>query len=167
MNASKYSNVDGKMVEEYRMEKVKQLEERITEDVKRHAKLLSKYKNRCKIIEVISHLCNFVNVISAGGAVGSSGVGLLPAVIPCATITGIATLTNATLQMIQKKLDRKRKKHSEIMVLAQRTKNRIQKMVSRNTDDDLLEMYEFEEIMNLETNYGDNTQKIVNKFCKK
>jgi gamma-glutamyl:cysteine ligase YbdK (ATP-grasp superfamily) len=68
-----------------------------------------------------------VNVLSAGRAVGSCGVGLLPAVLPCATITGIATLTNATLHVLQKKIDTKKKKRSEIMVLAQRTKNRLQK----------------------------------------
>ena len=40
MNTSKYSDVDGKMVEEYRMARVKHLEERITEDVENHTKLL-------------------------------------------------------------------------------------------------------------------------------
>ena len=40
----------------------------------------------------------------------SSGMGLLPAVLPCATITGIGTVTNTTLQMIKKNIDRKKKK---------------------------------------------------------
>lgn len=48
-------------------------------------------------------LCNFVNIISAGGTMGSSGMGLLPAVLPYATITGLGTITNTTLQMIKKK----------------------------------------------------------------
>lgn len=51
------------------------------------------------------------------------------------------------------------------MVLAQRTKNRLQKVVRRNTDDDALDVSEFEEIMNLESNYEDHKQKVVNKFC--
>ena len=167
MNTSKYSDVDGKMAEEYRMTKVKHLEERITEDVENHAKLLSKCKKQCRIIEMIGHCCNFVNVLSAGGAVGSSGVGLIPVVIPCATITGIATLTNATLKLIQKKIDMKKKKHSKIMVLAHTTKNKLQKIVSRSTDDDMLDVSEFEEIMNLEKDYEDNKRKIVNNFAKK
>jgi hypothetical protein len=37
-------------------------------------------------------------MLFAGGAVESSGVRLLPAVLPCATIAGIATLTNTTLE---------------------------------------------------------------------
>ena len=167
MSASKYTDIDGTMADEYRTAKLREVEEKITADIKRHAKLLSKYKKHCKIVQMMCHFCNFVNVLSAGGAVGSSGVGLLPAVIPCATITGIATLTNATLHVLEKKIETNKKKHSEIMVLAQRTKNRLQKVVSRNTDDDVLDVSEFEEIMNLESNYEDQKQKVVNKFCKK
>lgn len=160
MNASKYTDIDGKMADKYRMAKLKEVEEKITADIKRHAKLLSKCKKHCKIIEMTCHFCTFVNVLSAGRAVGSCGVGLLPAVLPCATITGIATLTNATLHVLQKKIDTKKKKRSEIMVLAQRTKNRLQKVVKRNTDDDVLDVSEFEEIMNLESNYEDHKQKV-------
>lgn len=76
MNASKYTDIDGKMADKYRMAKLKEVEEKITADIKRHAKLLSKYKKHCKIIEMTCHFCTFVNVLSAGRAVGSCDVGL-------------------------------------------------------------------------------------------
>jgi hypothetical protein len=60
MNASKYTDIDGKMVDKYRMAKLKEVEEKITADIKRHAKLLSKYKKHCKIIEMTCHFCRFV-----------------------------------------------------------------------------------------------------------
>lgn len=67
MNASKYSDVHGKLAEEYRMKKLKEVEENIKVDIKRHAKLLSKYNNHSEIVQMICHVCNSVNVLSAGG----------------------------------------------------------------------------------------------------
>ena len=41
METSRYSEIDGKMAEEYRMTKLKEVEEKITADLKRHAQLLT------------------------------------------------------------------------------------------------------------------------------
>lgn len=155
-------DIDGKMVEEYRLQKLRGLESTLTTDIEKHTRSLTKYKKIKKTLEGIIHVCNFVNVIFAGGAVGSSGVGLFPAVLPCATIAGLATITNTTLQVINKKIATKKKRHSEKMLLAHRTKNRLQNAISRIADDDIVDASEFDELMELDKSYHE--QKINMKM---
>ena len=75
-----------------------------------------------KIVEITIHILNVITVLSAGGTVGSSGMGMLFAILPCATISSIATLANATLQVFLKKIIINQKKHSKTMLFAKQIK---------------------------------------------
>ena len=165
MTTSKSTDsLDGKMVEEYRIKNVQDLELQLKTEIRNYSQTISKYKKISRIIECFIQICNFVNIVFAGGTMGSSGMGLLPAVLPCATITGIGTVTNTTLQMIKKNIDRKKKKHFELIILAQNTKNELQKLISRFADDDRIDVTEFEEMMTLDKVYNQKKQKLINKY---
>ena len=159
----KTDELDGKFVEDYRMNSVKEVENTLKSDILNYTKLLKKYKKLFKILEVITQICNFINLLSTTGAAGSSGIGLLPVVLPCATIAGIATLISTTLHVVNKKINGKRKKHTEIIMLAQRTKNQLQKLISRIADDDNIDKRDFELIMKLQRSYCDMKQTIAKK----
>ena len=79
-------------------------------------------------------------MLFTGGAVESSGVRLLPAVLPCATIAGIATLTNTTLLTVNRKINTKKTKHSRLVLLAQKAKHQIQTLINKIADDDKVDV---------------------------
>lgn len=156
------STVDGKMIEEYRMTKLREIENKILLDIKKHEQTISKCKKHQRIMDMTIQMCNFVNLLSTGGTIGSSGVGILTAILPCATLSGITSVINTTLQVTRKKVATKKKKHTEMIVLAQQTKNKLQKAISKTVDDDILDASEFEELVTLDDEYDDQKTK----FCK-
>lgn len=70
----------------------------------------------------------------------TSGVRLLPAVLPCATIAGIATLTNTTLLTVNRKINTKKTKHSRLVLLAQKAKHQLQTLINKIADDDKVDV---------------------------
>lgn len=160
-NNSLHDESDGKQIENYRLSKIQEVEADLNTDVKNHLRSFTKYKKLSKIVEISLHVCNLVNVLSAGGVVGSSGVGLLPAVLPCATIAGLTTLLNSSLQMANKKINTKKNKQCEIALLAQRVKRQFLTLISRVADDNAIGANEFEEVMSLITSYHEQKQQLV------
>ena len=152
-------DMDSKMIEEYRLNKFKEMDAKLEKDIRKNTISVSKYKKMNRIVEITIHILNVINVLSAGGTVGSSGMGMLSAILPCATISSIATLVNATLQVLLKKIIIKQKKHSETMLFAHRTQNKLRKLISKFANNDVLYANEFDQLMTLDKNYNEEISK--------
>ena len=103
-------SIEGKMIEEYRLNRFREMDTNLEKDIRKHSSCISKYKKLNRTIEIIIHILNVVNILSTGGTVGTSGIGLYSATIPCATISSFVTLGNATFQILLKKIMKKQKK---------------------------------------------------------
>ena len=148
----------------YRLQKISELEQRLIRERDTRISLYKKYKRGINVIDGID-----TALIAGGIAIGGTGIGLLstiiaaPIVVPLEITAIVCGLIGVSLKFVNRRLQFKAKKHNEIRILAESKLNSMKDLISRALHDGQITEQEFKLILDDFEKYNTMKQEIRDK----
>ena len=148
----------------YRLQKISELEQRLIRERDVRMSLYKKYKRGINLIDGID-----TTLIAASVGMGGAGLGLLstiiaaPIVVPLEITAIVCGLVGVSLKFVNRRLQFKAKKHNEIKILAESKLNSMKDLISRALHDGQISEEEFKLILDDFEKYSKMKQEIRDK----
>ena len=150
----------------YRLKTISDIQQQLNRERDTRNNLYKKYKRAINIVDAVDTMFNSISVISAGFAVGSIALAVVPIGLPLACVSATCGLLNYVGKYISRKLDRKLEKHVAIRIVGDTKLNSIQNIVSKSLTDNHISDSEFKLIMDEFDKYQKMKEDIRTKVIK-
>ena len=151
------------MNEEFRLKKIDEIRNYLTEEINQSEVMSKKHKQVCKVLNYIEHLLIIISTITGCVSISAfaSLVGI-PIGIASSTIGLKICVITAGIKKYKSIIKKKKKKHDKIVLLAKSKLNSIEVLISKALIDSNISHDEFVLINNVLKGFYDMKEEIKN-----